>query len=234
MNDFDLRLRQRLQRLEAAAPEPRLPATRTALRPLRRRHVAVLALAASMVLAVGSLVASGSAPPPSPAQLALDAANEARLNRDLEGLWLECPSEAEARALVSDRLVALGLTDWTIRLDRASLAAAQCVQAVALGDSHQVMLTPSMGPRVNEAIEALKVDLLSRCLNRTQAVDLLRATLESAGVSQPSIAVVEVRITPADDQEKERYLKHVADGCVVFSDAQSDQNGRYTWSLASR
>jgi len=234
VNDFDLRLRQRLQRLAAAAPEPQLPALPVRFRPLRRRNMAVLALAATMVLAVGSFVALGSAPPPSPAEQALNAANEARLTADLESRWPECPSESEARALVSDRLLALGLTDWTIRLDRESLAAAHCVGWVPLASTHQVMLMPNMGARVNEALEALKVDLLDRCLNRTQAIDLLRATLESAGVSQPSVAVVGVRITPADDQERERYLRHVADGCVVFSDAQSDQNGRYTWSLASR
>jgi len=147
----------------------------------------------------------------------------------------ESGSESEARALVSERFVALGLGDWTIRLDRAGLSAAHCVGAVLIGSAHQVMLHPLMGTRVNQALEALKVDLLTRCLDRTQAVDLLRSTLEAAGVADPSIAVVGVRITPADDQEKERYLKHVADGCVVFSDAQSDYwNGRYTWSLASR
>jgi hypothetical protein len=96
------------------------------------------------------------------------------------------------------------------------------------------MLVPNMGDRVNRALEALKVDLLTRCLARTQAVDLLRSTLQAAGVPDPQVAVVGVRITPASEPEKQAYLKHVADGCVVFSDAQSDQTGRYTWSLASR
>ena len=54
-------------------------------------------------------------------------------------------------------------------------------------------------------------------------------------LEQKSIAVVGVRTTPADEEKKQAYLEHVAEGCVVFSDAQSDYwNGRYTWSLASR
>lgn len=164
----------------------------------------------------------------------MNAANEARVNNDLERVWPECPNEAEARAIVTERLSALGLADWTIRLDRQSLAAAECVGFGPIGDTHQVMLMPNMGARVNEAWEGLKVELLARCLDRTQALDLLRTTLEAAGVRDPSVAVVGVRITPSDEQEKQAYLKHVADGCVVVSDAQSDQNGRYTWSLASR
>jgi hypothetical protein len=234
VNDFDLRLRQRLQRLEAAVPEPVEPTRHIAARRLRRRHVAIVALAAIMVLGAGSFVALGSLPPPSPAEVAINTANERRLSQDLESRWPPCATEAQARALVTERLVALGLADWTFRLDRDSLVNAPCVGAAALGPTHQVMLHPLMGERVNDALEALKVDLLSRCLNRTEALDLLRSTLQAAGVSEPQVAVVGVRITPASESEKQAYLKHVAAGCVVFSDAQSDQTGRYTWSLASR
>jgi hypothetical protein len=236
MNDFDPKLRHRLQRLEAAAPEPNppLPSNLGGLRVPRRRQV-LLALAAVLALVIGtSLVTAGARPPRDPAQIARDAADEVRLSEDLEAHWGDCLSESEARALVQERLNALGLGDWTFRLDRPSLAEAPCVGPAPIGDSHQVMLSPSMGNSINNALEAFKVDLLSRCLDRAQAAELLRATLESAGVREPRIAFIGIRATPVDDEERKAYLQHFADGCVVFGDAQSDQSGRYTWSLSAR
>jgi hypothetical protein len=237
MSDFDNQLRQRLLRLEAAVPTRSHP-TRSNLTIVRsrRRTIAIVGIAAAVALAVGSIVALGSAPPPDPAQEALNAANAARLSVDLEEHWPGCLNENDAQTFVRERLNAIGLGDWTIRLDRPSLMAAPCVGADPVG-SRAVLLSPSMGDRVNQAVESLKVELLSRCLDRAQAMDLLTSTLQSAGVQDPSVVVGGVRGVPGagpDSDESKAYLQHVADGCVVFADAQADQNGRYTWSLASR
>lgn len=229
MSDFDHQLRLRLQRLEAAVPEPRQP-SRPALRVLRtRRHTALLAVAAVMALIVGStIVALAYAPPRNPAQ---DAANESRLRADLDQHWGACMAEPQARALVQSRLSALGLEGWVIRLDRTSLAQAPCVGASVSGDTSEVLLTPSLGTQINAAKETVAADLLSSCLDRTQASGLLRTTLEAAGLQDPTIEVGGIRAVPA---QASAYLEHVANGCVVFSDSQADDQGHYTWWLTSR
>lgn len=238
MPDFDTELRQRLQRLEAAVPESSPPVrTDYAGRRAPRRGKLALALAAVLALAVGTaLVASGTAPPPDPAQVARDAADEERVLGDLAAHEGDaCLTANQATALYRARLDALGLTSWTIRVDDRILEA-PCVSAGVSGQTHQVILIPSMGGKVNAAVEALKVDLLSRCLGHTAAVELLRTTLESAGVSQPRIVIGGIRGVPGppDGDEARAYLQHFADGCVVFGDAQSDQVGRYTWTLSAR
>jgi hypothetical protein len=200
----------------------------------------VLALAAVLALVVGTaIVASGTAPPRTPEQMARDAADEERVNDELYP-YLEdtCLSEAEARGVIRDRLDGLGLSDWTIR--PANIPEAPCVGAAPIGDTHEVILYPSMGGRVNDALEALKVELLRACLNPTEATELLRSTLASAGVPDPRVEVRGIHDVlgppvgvpgPPDGPEASAYLQHLADGCVVFGNAQSDQNGRYTWTL---
>lgn len=244
MNDFDTDLHQRLQRLEAAAPESTLPGRANARRQTRRRGKVTLALAAVLALVVGSaLVASGTAPPPDPAQVARDEADEERVLVDLAAHEGEaCLTADAAVALYRARLDALGLADWTIRIGD-NVREASCVSFGVSGQTHQVILFPSMGARVNSALEALKVDLLSRCLGTADALELLRTTLESAGIANPRVDVRGVHDVfgppvgvpgPPDGPEAKAYLQHIADGCVVFGDAQTDNVGRYTWTLRSR
>ncbi len=236
MTDFDDELLQRLHRLDAAVPEPARPVTANPqLHRPRRRGRLVLALAAVIALVVGtSLVALGTAPPPDPAQVARDEALEEQVREDLTAHEGEaCRTPEQAFAHYRARLDALGLSDWTIRTGE-NLRESPCVSAGVSGQTHEVVLTPAMGPQVNDVVEALKVDLLERCLNRDEAIELLRSTLISAGVVNPQIVVGGVRGVPIDGDDRKAYLQHIADGCVVFGDAQSDQNGRYTWSLVSR
>ena len=100
-----------------------------------------------------------------------------------------------------------------------------------------------MGSRVNDALEALKLDLLSRCLAPAEAVDLLRATLQAAGIVDPHVVIRGMHDPfggpvgvpgPPDGEEAKAYLQHIADGCVVFGHAQTNEFGRYTWILRTR
>ncbi|MEX2546400.1 MAG: hypothetical protein WD830_01265, partial [Chloroflexota bacterium] len=231
---------------EAAVPEPSSPA-RTST-PLRRRAPrrgqVVLALAAVLALVVGTaLIASGTAPPRSPAEIARDAADEERVLEDLAAHEGEaCLTADQAVAHYRARLDALGLADWTIRVGDITRES-PCVSAGVSGQTHEVVLIPAMGPRINAALEALKVDLLSRCLGPGDALELLRTTLETAGIANPGVIVRGVHDVlgppvgvpgPPDGAQAKAYLQHIADGCVVFGDAQWDQDGRYTWSLTSR
>jgi hypothetical protein len=197
-----------------------------------------------MALVIGSsLAVSGNPPPPDAAQLARDHRDEERVLEDLGQVTNEeCLSADDAKRVFRQRLDALGLPNWTIR-DDGRTRDAPCVTGAPIGENREVLLMSSMGMRVSDALERLKVDLLSRCLDPDEALQLLRATLEAAGVADPIVAIKGINDPlsgpvglpgPPNGAEAQAYMQHIADGCVVFGDAQSSQTGLYTWTLRTR
>lgn len=236
MSDFDTRLRVGLQRLDAAVPTPAAPVVtppRTKAGPRRRRQVVMLLVATVALLGAASLTATTAIlPPPDPAQVAKDAADEERLRNDLGAYTTDvCLTEAEIATLIQERLAALGLSDWTIRAD-GRYRESPCVGAAPIGDSHEVLLTPSMGGPVATALDVVAADLLRRCLGRDEAVDLLRTTLVGLGIDDPRVEVGGIRGIPLEGGDA--YVQHVEDGCIVYGGAQFDNVGRYTWYLSAR
>jgi hypothetical protein len=231
MSDFETRLRLRLQRLDAAVPPARPPSVvgRPRGRPNRRRQLIVLFAAALVLFSATSLVAIANAPPPDPAVQARDTADEERVRDDLGRQDDSCLSASAAQALYRERLDALGLRDWTIRVD-GRVREARCVGGAAIGDSHEVLLTPSMGGDVAKALDALSSDLMRRCLGRSEAIELIRSTLTGLGVSYPKVEAGGIRGVPLEYGDA--YVRHVADGCYVYGGAQFDDVGRYTWFVS--
>ena len=235
MDDFDNDLRQRLARLESATPGPTVAPVAHAgtQRPRRRRQLVLLLAATIAVFAITTLVVVANQPPPDPAVVAQNQADEERLRNDL-GEQIADTCLTAGRGTSTDRasgLNALGLSDWTIVGDDR-ISEAPCVGAAPSGDVHQVWLMPSMGGVVGRALEEAKPEFLRLCLNRQEAEALLRSVLEAAGVSDPKIEIGGVQAVPIENTDA--YLQHIADGCVVYSQAQWDSVGRYTWYLASR
>jgi len=229
MSTFERRVRAGLQRLEAAVPEPKPPAARRP-NPRRRRQVILLLAATASLLLAGSLVATAGRTPPTSAQQAKNAADEERVRDDIgQHMGNACLSRAEAVAVIRARLNALGLADWTIRSDD-STREAPCVGAAAIGDTHEVLLTPSMGGDVARALDAISAQLMQECLGKEQAVTLVSSTLTDLGVSNPKLETGGVRGVPVEYGGA--YLQHIADGCYVYAGAQFDDVGRYTWYLA--
>jgi hypothetical protein len=231
MTDFDEQLRQRLARLEQAVPVGSLPQAQIRSFSARRRGYVWLLLAATIALLMaGTLVATASRPPRTPAEQAKDAADEERVRNDLASqMTAPCLSVGEAQRLIRSRLNALALTDWTIRQDD-TVSQAPCVTAAPVGDSHEVLLIPSFGTAAGRALDSAASSLMSRCLNQDQARDLLRSALIGAGIPSPRIEVGGVRGIPLEYGD--RYVKHVQEGCYVYAGAQFDSQGRYTWYLA--
>lgn len=236
MNDFDARLASKLERLDAAVPMPRQPARLAPSRPIARsrkrgRVIVLLAAAAVLLASAGVFVASGAQIPPTPAEVARNAGDEVRVSDDLGKVTSDaCLSLSQARTLFRQHLDALGLHDWTVRSDDR-VREAQCVTGAAIGDAREVLVIASMGGDVGKALDAISVDLMSRCVSPTDAVALVRSTLVGLGRSDPSVQIGPARGVPVGDGGA--FVKHMADGCAVYGGAQFDDSGRYTWFVST-
>jgi hypothetical protein len=229
MTDFDLRLQERLRRLEGAIPEAPLPRLQATRRANRGRQVFLLVAAAAALLIASTLAAVATQPPPDPAVVAKNAADEERVRNDIAPLTEgRCVGRQEAADLVRRRLDALGLTDWNVRVDDR-IREARCVTFAAIGDDHEVLMIASMGGDVANALDNVADQLLRECLSRDEAFTLIRSTLETLGVSNPNIQSTGIRQVPVPG---DAYLEHFRNGCAVYGGAQFDSVGRYTWFIS--
>jgi hypothetical protein len=221
MTDFDTRLRERLERLDAAIPAPRLPSVPTAAggpasvtrrrsgAPRRRRGLIVL-LAAVLLLAGSVAVAQRLTYPDLP-----EPALEAAVQEVFAG---HCLTASAATQGIQGKLDALGKTDWVIE-SRPGAAEASCVSSFILVPHHAVVLVPGISRNVAEAMEFVADELLRQCLGRADAIQLVSSALTSAGADR-----FVVRADPWGSQGAptkgtytiEDYRRHVAKGCFVF------------------
>jgi hypothetical protein len=228
MIDFDTRLRQRLQQLDAAIPEPAPPVLAIPPRRAnRRRQVLFLLAAAALLLAATALATVAQ---PDPESVARNAADEERVRDDL-GPRTEnaCLSRDQAARLIRQRLDALGLTNWKIRADDRTKEA-RCVTGAPIGDRQEVLLLASMGGDVARALDDVATSLMAQCLSRDKAMALVRNTLADLGLSSPRVEATGIRQVPVEGGDA--YVRHVNDGCYVYGGAQFDDVGRYTWFVS--
>jgi hypothetical protein len=229
MNDFDATLRARLHQLDAAIPDPGVPAIVARRRgPNRRRQAIVLLAAAVVFLGSAAFATVANPPPPDPAVVAQNHADEERIRNDPGMNFEACLNRDQSVALIRSRLDVLGYSSWTIRNDDR-IKYAPCVEGAVLGDTHEVLLIASMGGRVSDALDELEANLMTQCLGRSSATDLLRTTLQDAGIANPKVEVTGIRQAPLINGDA--YLQH-ARTCYVLSGAQFDMEGRYTWYLS--
>ncbi len=234
MTDFDIRLRERFQRLDAAIPDPRPPVA-SALRPVikRRRQAMFLVVAAALFLGTAAAAAFATMASPDPGVTAQNAADEERVRDDL-GKYTAgaCLSRDEATTLFRQRLDALGLKGWTIRADDR-IKEARCISGAPIGDATEVLLIASMGGDVSKALDAVSEKLLAECLGQADAVSLVRSTLAGLGVQAADVEATGIRQTPVGPAG-DAYVAHVEAGCYVYGGAQFDEVGRYTWFVSGQ
>lgn len=232
MTDFDARLRERFQHLDASIPDIPAPVAVVPRRGLNRRRQGTFLLVAAAVFLGTAAVATFATPrPPDPAVVAHNAADEERVRNDL-GIYTEnaCVTRTQATTLFRQRLDALGLLDWTIRADDR-IKEARCVTGAPIGDTKEILLIASMGGDVATALDGASADLLDRCLGRDDAVALVRSTLMGLGVPDPSIQTTGIRQIPVG-AAGDAYVAHVRAGCYVYGGTQFDDVGRYTWFVS--
>jgi hypothetical protein len=169
-------------------------------------------------------------PTPDPAVVAQNAADEERVLEDL-GSRTEsaCLSREQATTMGRERLDALGLSNWTIRVDDR-IKEARCVTFGVSGDIQEVLLVASMGGDVAKALDQIAAELLATCVARDDAVSLVRSMLTSLGVTDPKIEVTGIRQIPIENGDA--YVAHVKGGCYVYGGAQFDDVGHYTWFVS--
>jgi hypothetical protein len=197
---------------------------RRVARPHRRRQGVVL-LAATIALVAATSVMTFSAPDPAK-QAAEGAANLAAEERVRDDLGLRfadrCVGVAEARTTIRGRLDALGFADWVIET-RDGAENSRCVTAAPAGDSRAVYLIPSMGGDVAKAIDQVAGELMRQCLGKEKALAFVAAALRNTGATRWSIRTDGPLMTPIGQEDA--VLKHIADGCFVYSGSQTESDG---------
>lgn len=234
MTDFDARLRERFAHLDASIPAVPTPAVTAPRRGLNRRRQGVfLLIAATVFLGTAAVIAVANQPPPDPAVVARNAADEERVRNDLGTYTADaCLSRDQAMTLFRTRLDALGLPSWTIRTDDR-IKEARCVTGAPVGDTQEILLVASMGGDVAKALDGVSTKLLDQCLGRDEALALVRSTLAGLGVQDPKVQATGVRQVPVGSVG-DTYLAHINAGCYVYGGAQFDDVGRYTWYVSGR
>jgi hypothetical protein len=232
MTDFDTRLRERFQHLDAAIPDPRLPIAAAPGPGLKRRRQAMFLLAAAaLFLGTAAAAAFATMASPDPGVMARNAGDEERVRDDLGKYTADaCLSRDQATTLFRQRLDALGLKGWTIRADDR-IKEARCVTGAPVGDATEVLLIASMGGDVSKALDAVSARLLADCLGRADAVSLIRSTLAGLGVQGADVEVTGIRQVPVGPTG-DTYIAHIKAGCYVYGGAQFDEVGRYTWYVS--
>lgn len=242
MDEFEGRLRRRLARLEAAAPTGE--ALAIAGRPLRHRprrgrQLALLAAAVVALLLVGT-VATLSAPRPlSPHEEAALLAQEAALLAEADEVAIivteatgdRCLHVADLPTIIRPALDAAGFEGWRFRLDD-HVKEARCVGFGVLHETRELLVMPSMSAPVARALDDVRARMLTECLDRDAAVALVAEVIHAAGVPDPTVVVGGALVVPVDGADA--YLEHLEAGCAVYSNAQWDEVGRYTWYIAAR
>jgi hypothetical protein len=234
-DDFDARLTAMLARLDAAVPTPRQPLRLVPARPgsdRRTRGRVITVLAAAVLLASASVIAvTGTDAPRTAEQKAKDAADETRVWADLGALVSDdCLSPAEARTVFRQRLDALGLRDWSIRMTDG-LREARCVSFGAVGDDREVVVVAGVGGDAARALDTVAADLMTRCLSAKEAAALVRSTLVGLGYTDANVQIGPAWAFPADDGGA--FVEHMAAGCAVYSGGQSDNVGRFTFFVST-
>ncbi len=234
MTDFDARLRERFEHLDASMPAVPVPVVTARRRGLNRRRQGVfLLVAAAVFLGTAAVMAVATPPPPDPTVVARNAADEERVRNDLGTYTVDaCLSRDQATTLFRQRLDALGLSDWTIRADDR-IKGARCVTGAPIGDDKEILLIASMGGDVATALDGVSATLVDQCLSRDDAVALVRSTLAALGVQDPKVEATGVRHVPVGSAG-DAYLARVDAGCYVYGGAQFDDVGHYTWFVSGK
>ena len=238
MTTFDDRLATRMRTLDAAIPSPAAPDLaigQTILRERRvrrgpgvRRGLVVLAAAVAVLVATGAVAGS---------RIFYAETREPRLEAALTELSAaqDCLSPADAESRISGLLASLGYRGWKVERTQG-VRDDSCVSAAVASDTHAVWLLPGYSHTAAEMVETLQAELLTRCLDRNAAIELVRTAMASAGWPDIDIRADAFgpEAVPADD-EAGTWRKHVADGCYVLPGIASwDEAGHRTLYLWGR
>jgi hypothetical protein len=138
-----------------------------------------------------------------------------------------CVTSDAAESDLAERLLAGGYTAWKVESDAQR---GDCVAGGLDASSSTVILFPVQSPGVTDAMHGVQADLMSRCLNKDQAIQYLSSVLTGAGVAQFDVQTDGPFSFPLGQEGEVK--QHVADGCYVYSGSGHDADGTATYFLS--
>ena len=138
-----------------------------------------------------------------------------------------CVTSEVAIADLTKSLQDSGFTSWHVK---SEAHAGDCVAGGLDPAASTVILFAVQSPDVTNITHGLQTDLMSRCLDKDQAIQYVSSVLGAAGVTRFSVLTDGPFSFPLG-QEKE-VEQHVADGCYVYSGSGHDAEGSPTYFLS--
>jgi hypothetical protein len=124
-----------------------------------------------------------------------------------------CVTAREAVDTIRGTLDDTGRQDWVI--SSSGVQAGGCVGAGISASDKRIVLTPAARPEVAKALQGVAQQLMSQCLGRQEATQLLDSVLTGLGEEHSEIRSDGPLLAPI--AEKDTVLRHVASGCYVYS-----------------
>lgn len=165
--------------------------------------VAAAVIAVPLAVVAGIVPGSDEVPPP------------ADLEAGVAGLFAEdrCISPEEAEQQIGSLLTDLGYVEWTVEHGTGA-ATTECVGAGLDNQTRTVMLFMALSPEARQGLDAVREQLYRECRTRDEAVALVDAALQDAGMEGYRIENGSLGV-PID--RAEGIEAHVAGGCWVYS-----------------
>ena len=231
MTDFDTRLKNRLEHLDGAIPEPAAPdlgaarALASRGRSRFRRLVPALA-AAALLIGAGAVGAETILYPDNP---------EPELEAALAQAWagVDCMSPDDAHAAAQAALDSLGYADWTVATRPSVGTGTGCTFAVAIAGTHEVVLLGGAGRSLSDALQTLQNELFEHCLDRDGAVALVSSVVVSHGVTDFDVVTNPLGGGPAIPLDKaDAYIAHFEQGCFMWGGMGWNEAGKPQFYVA--
>jgi hypothetical protein len=138
-----------------------------------------------------------------------------------------CVTSDVAVTDLNESLSAGGYSTWQVT-SRAD--GSDCVAGGLDPRSETVILFPVQSPSVTDAMHGVQADLMSRCLDKDQAIQFISSVLSGANVKGFAVLTDGPFSFPLDQQRE--VEEHVAEGCYVYSGSGHDADGNPVYFLS--
>jgi len=231
MSDFDTRLKDKLEHLDGAIPEPAAPdlgaarALASRRRGRFRRLVPALA-AAALLIGAGAVGAETILYPDNP---------EPELEAALAQAWsgADCMSPSDAEVAAQAALAQVGKTGWQVVARPSVGQGTGCTFAALISTTHEVILLGGAGRELSDALATLRSELFEQCLDRDGAVALVSSVVNSHGVTDFDIVTNPLGMGPAIPLDQvDAYIAHFKEGCFMWGAMGWNEAGKPQFHLA--
>lgn len=134
-----------------------------------------------------------------------------------------CLSIEQAHAVATDVLSELGMTGWSVE-NSSYVRDDGCTSASVSPEDHRIVLVTGMRPEVMAAVEAFRVLSLDQCLDASEAVEMLTATLDESG-STDFVVKLDPTMLGGPIGSEEEITAHADAGCAFYVGSGGESDG---------